>query len=611
MTDSSNFDATKNVQKSNQFRTLITLATHLWPKKRIDLRTRVVIALIALVLAKLINVYVPFLYKNAVDALSVESAIMVLPITMIVAYGLTRILYQSLGEFRDFIFAKVSQHAQRTIGLRTFKHLHNLSLSFHLDRQTGGLSRVIERGTQGIQFVLNFMMFNIIPTILEIIIVTIVFLVKFDYRFAIIVFVTISTYIAFTLWFTEWRLKYRRRMNEKDSEANTKAIDSLLNYETVKYFNNEKHEYERYDIALAGYEKAAIKNITTLSLLNIGQAAVIGLGLIAIMLMAGNGVVAGVYTIGDFVLVNTFLIQLYLPLNFLGFVYRQIKQSLTDMDKMFELLHIHPQIEDAEEAKPYVAKSGEVEFKEVEFRYTDERNIINGISFGVPAGKTVAIVGSSGEGKSTISRLLFRFYDTNSGSIEIDGQNIKALTLDSLRSAIGIVPQDTVLFNDTIHYNIQYGRPDATEEEIVHAAQMAKIEDFIESLPNSYESRVGERGLKLSGGEKQRIAIARTILKNPKILIFDEATSALDSQTENEIQASLKEVSENKTTLVIAHRLSTIVDADEILVLKGGKIAEKGKHGDLLDLNGVYAGMWARQQEAKEYQSKLEKVLKN
>jgi len=565
----------------------------------------------AMVLAKAIGVYVPFLYKDAIDALSVEIAILTVPISLVIAYGVARLLNQSLGELRDFIFAKVSQHAQRTIGLSTFKHLHNLSLAFHLDRQTGGISRVIERGIQGINFVLNFMMFNIIPTLLEIVIVTTVFLVKFDYRFALIVFGTISSYIIFTMWFTEWRLQYRRRMNEKDSEANTRAIDSLINYETVKYFNNEAHEYKYYDDALAGYEKAAIKNITTLSFLNIGQAALIAVGLITIMLMAGNGVVSGIYTLGDFVLVNTFLIQLYLPLNFLGFVYRQIKQSLTDMDKMFELLEVSPQILNEPDAITFSPPLGKVEFKNVCFSYTDDRQILNGVNFTIPSGNTLAIVGSSGEGKSTISRLLFRFYDINSGEIKIDDIDIKSMTLDSLRTAIGIVPQDTVLFNNTIHYNLQYGRPNASEAEIVQAAQIAKIEAFIQSLPNQYESKVGERGLKLSGGEKQRIAIARTILKNPKILIFDEATSALDSQTENEIQISLKEVSKNKTTLVIAHRLSTIVDADEILVLKDGKIAERGRHSELITLNGTYASMWARQQEAKEYQTKLEKALKH
>jgi ATP-binding cassette, subfamily B, heavy metal transporter len=564
-----------------------------------------------MVLAKAIGVYVPFLYKNAVDALSVEIAILTVPITLVIAYGVARLLNQSLGELRDFIFAKVSQHAQRTIGLSTFKHLHNLSLAFHLDRQTGGISRVIERGIQGINFVLNFMMFNIIPTLLEIVIVTTVFLVKFDYRFALIVFGTISSYIIFTMWFTEWRLQYRRRMNEKDSEANTRAIDSLINYETVKYFNNEEHEYKYYDDALAGYEKAAIKNITTLSFLNIGQAALIAVGLITIMLMAGKGVVTGIYTIGDFVLVNTFLIQLYLPLNFLGFVYRQIKQSLTDMDKMFELLDVSPQIQNEPDAITFSPPLGKVEFKNVCFSYTDDRRILNGISFTIPPGNTLAIVGSSGEGKSTISRLLFRFYDINSGQIKIDDKDVKSITLDSLRAAIGIVPQDTVLFNNTIHYNLQYGRPNASKTEIIQAAQIAKIEAFIQSLPDQYQSKVGERGLKLSGGEKQRIAIARTILKNPKILIFDEATSALDSQTENDIQISLKEVSKNKTTLVIAHRLSTIVDADEILVLQDGKITERGRHSDLIALNGIYASMWARQQEAKEYQTKLDKVLKH
>jgi ATP-binding cassette subfamily B protein len=589
---STSYDAIVNTRNTNQFKTLWTLAYYLWPKGRIDLKTRVVIALVTLVSAKAINVYVPFLYKRAIDALSGKQLVLAIPIALIVAYGLARIIYQALGELRDYIFAKVSQHAQRTVGLTTFKHLHSLSLSFHLDRQTGGLSRVIERGTEGIQFVLSFMMFNILPTLLEIIIVTVIFFIKFDIRFALTIFFTIGIYIAFTLWFTEWRLKYRRLMNEKDAEANTKAIDSLLNYETVKYFNNESHEYKRFDHALAGYESAAVKNTTTLSLLNIGQAAVIGIGQVVIMLMAGSGVVAGVYTIGDFVMVNTFLIQLYLPLNFLGFVYRQIKQSLTDMDKMFELLEVDPQIQDKPGAISFVPSSGEVEFKEVGFRYTAERSILNSISFKVPPGKTVAIVGSSGEGKSTISRLLFRFYDISAGQITIDGQDIRSITLDSLRSAIGIVPQDTVLFNDTIHYNIQYGRPDASEEEIVRAARLAKIEEFIQSLPLKYESRVGERGLKLSGGEKQRVAIARTILKNPKILIFDEATSALDSQTENEIQASLKEVAQNKTTLVIAHRLSTIVDVDEILVLKNGQIAERGRHSALLERNGIYAAMW-------------------
>ncbi|MBT4285843.1 MAG: ABC transporter ATP-binding protein/permease [Deltaproteobacteria bacterium] len=605
------FDATETFRRTNQFKTLITLASHLWPKRRPDLKLRVTFALIAMVLAKAIGVYVPFLYKNAVDALSVEIAILTVPITLVIAYGVARLLNQSLGELRDFIFAKVSQHAQRTIGLSTFKHLHNLSLAFHLDRQTGGISRVIERGIQGINFVLNFMMFNIIPTLLEIVIVTTVFLVKFDYRFALIVFGTISSYIIFTMWFTEWRLQYRRRMNEKDSEANTRAIDSLINYETVKYFNNEEHEYKYYDDALAGYEKAAIKNITTLSFLNIGQAALIAVGLITIMLMAGKGVVTGIYTIGDFVLVNTFLIQLYLPLNFLGFVYRQIKQSLTDMDKMFELLDVSPQIQNEPDAITFSPPLGKVEFKNVCFSYTDDRRILNGISFTIPPGNTLAIVGSSGEGKSTISRLLFRFYDINSGQIKIDDKDVKSITLDSLRAAIGIVPQDTVLFNNTIHYNLQYGRPNASKTEIIQAAQIAKIEAFIQSLPDQYQSKVGERGLKLSGGEKQRSAIARTILKNPKILIFDEATSALDSQTENDIQISLKEVSKNKTTLVIAHRLSTIVDADEILVLQDGKITERGRHSDLIALNGIYASMWARQQEAKEYQTKLDKVLKH
>jgi len=609
VSDYSSIKSNSKQQKYHQLKTLATLSKYLWPTNRIDLKIRVIISLTSLVFAKLINLYVPFLYKNAVDALSVEKALIALPVGIIIAYGVARILNQAFGEFRDFIFIKVSQHAQRTVALKTFKHLHHLSLAFHLDRQTGGLSRVIERGTQGINFVLNFMVFNILPTILEIGMVTVVFLLKFDYRFAVVILIVVTIYILFTLRFTEWRLKYRRKMNEKDSEANTKAIDSLLNYETVKYFNNENHEYTQYDKALAGYEKAAVKNMSTLAVMSTGQATIIGIGLVVIMLMTGQGVVSGIYTLGDFVLVNTFLIQLFLPLNFLGFVYRQIRQSLTDMDKMFELINIPPQIIENPDSQPLNPTDGEVVFENVGFCYNDDREILKNISFKIPAGKTMAIVGSSGEGKSTISRLLFRFYDVSRGSIKIDGQDVRSVTLNSLRSNIGIVPQDTVLFNDTIYYNIKYGRPDATEQEIVHATQMAKIEDFVESLSLRYESRVGERGLKLSGGEKQRIAIARTILKNPKILIFDEATSALDSQTENEIQQSLKEVSQNKTTLVIAHRLSTIIDADEILVLKEGSISERGNHQELLKLQGLYYTMWQRQQEAKEIQTKLKQVL--
>ena len=600
MTDNKSFDVTKESKGRNHWKTLKKLGFYLWPKKRTDLKLRVIVALGSLAMAKVVNVYVPFLYKRAVDSLSADNIAIALPLGLIIAYGSARLLHQLFGEFRDFIFEKVARNAQRNIALKTFKHLHELSLRFHLDRQTGGLSRVIERGTQGIQFLLAFVLFNILPTLLEISMVTGILFYKFDIRFAAVTFFSVSFYIVFTMFVTEWRLKYRRTMNEKDSDANTKSIDSLLNYETVKYYGNEVHEYKRYDKALAGYEKAAIKNQTSLSLLNMGQGTVIGLGLIIVMIMAGNGVVEGRFTVGDFVMANTFLIQLYLPLNFLGFVYRQIKQSLIDMDKMFELLEVNAEIQDSPVAKPLVAHRGEVEFENVRFGYNKKRIILQDISFKVPSGKTVAIVGPSGAGKSTISRLLFRFYDPDSGAIRIDGQDIKGVTLHSLRLAIGIVPQDTVLFNDTIGYNIQYGLPGVPLEKVFQVAKLAKIDDFVQSLPDRYDTIVGERGLKLSGGEKQRVAIARTILKDPQILLFDEATSALDSHTEKNIQTSLKEVSEDRTTLVIAHRLSTIVDADEILVLKDGRIVERGSHVELLKKSGEYASMWARQQEAME-----------
>jgi ABC-type transport system involved in Fe-S cluster assembly fused permease/ATPase subunit len=603
------FDVTKESKGRNHWKTLKTLGYYLWPEQRRDLKLRVVIALVSLAMAKVVNVYVPFLYKKAVDTLSTDNIMLVLPLGIIFAYGAARILHHFFGEFRDFIFEKVSRHAQRAIALNTFKHLHELSLRFHLDRQTGGLSRVIERGTQGIQFLLSFVLFNILPTLLEILMVTVILFYKFDIRFAAVTFLSVTIYIIFTLFVTEWRLKFRREMNEKDSDANTKSIDSLLNYETVKYFCNEGHEYTRFDKALEGYERAAIRSQTSLSLLNMGQGTIIGIGLIIVMVMAGSGVVAGEYTIGDFVLVNTFLIQLYLPLNFLGFVYRQIKQSLIDMDKMFELLEVNAEIQDSPHAKPLTVDRGQVVFDQVCFGYNDNRSILHNISFIVPSGKTVAIVGPSGAGKSTISRLLYRFYDPGSGSVRIDGQDIRNVSQHSLRSAIGIVPQDTVLFNDSIGYNIQYGLPGVSHNKVVEAAKIAKIHDFVQSLPDGYDTIVGERGLKLSGGEKQRVSIARTILKNPLIMLFDEATSALDSNTEKEIQASLREVSQDRTTLVIAHRLSTIVDADEILVLKNGVIVESGYHNELLNKGGEYAFMWTRQQEAREYQSKLAQTM--
>ncbi len=619
------FDAAETSRRSH-WGTLASLGRYLWPGGRLDLRLRVVLAVCALILAKLVNVGVPYLYKLAVDALTGESSaaqdtadstaaaetlVIVVPLTVILAYGGARVLAQAFGELRDLFFIKVGQHSQRSIALDTFRHLHGLSLAFHLERQTGGLSRVIERGVRGISFVLSFMLFNILPTLLEIFLVTGILLYAYhetSSAFAIITFTTIFLYIVFTLVITDWRLKYRRKMNKNDTEANTKAIDSLINYETVKYFGNEEHEYARYDRALAGYEAAAVKSQGSLSILNLSQGLTIGAGLVAVMYLAAKGVADGNLTVGDFVLINTYLIQLYLPLNFLGFVYREMKQSLTDMDKMFELLEVNTDVRDESDAEELAAGPGRVEFRGVSFAYKSDRPIIEDLSFTVPPGATTAIVGPSGAGKSTISRLLFRFYDADSGSILIDGQDLRSLTQKSLRAAIGVVPQDTVLFNDTIGYNIAYGRPGADETAVRNAARLARIAGFIEALPEGYETTVGERGMKVSGGEKQRIAIARAILKGPRIMLFDEATSALDSHTEKEIQASLREVSKNRTTLVIAHRLSTIVDADEILVLKAGRLVERGKHAELLSRNGEYAEMWRKQQEAEELREKVEQV---
>jgi len=589
--------ATTNTTHRSHWETLLSLTKYLWPKE-LGLKVRVVIAMVSLAAAKLVNVYVPFLYKQAVDQLTIQPKLYHLVLLTIVAYGIARVLSQAFGEFRDFIFAKVAQRAQRVIGLQTFRHLHTLSLRFHIERQTGGLSRVIERGTRGIQFVLSFMLFNILPTLLEIILVTGILYVRFGWSFALVTFGTIAVYIAYTLAVTHWRVQFRRTMNDKDTEANTKAVDSLLNYETVKYFGNEEHEYSRFDKALEGYETASVKSQTTLSLLNIGQGAIIGVGLVAVMALAAKGVQDGRLTVGDFVLVNTFLIQLYLPLSFLGFVYREMKQGLVDMEKMFELISVHAEIQDKPGAGELKLRDAEVEFRNVNFRYHPQRPILKNVSFRVPAGKTLAVVGPSGSGKSTLSRLLFRFYEVNEGQILIDGQDIRNVTQKSVRAAIGIVPQDTVLFNDTIEYNIKYGRTSATREEIEQAAAHAQIDAFVKSLPEGYQSMVGERGLKLSGGEKQRVAIARAILKDPKIMVFDEATSALDSRTEKEIQASLDEIARERTAIVIAHRLSTVVDADEILVLKEGEIVERGKHAELLAKQGEYASMWQRQQEA-------------
>lgn len=599
-------DTNSSPQGRSHWTTIKTLGRYLWPSGRTDLRVRVILALLCLILSKLINVYVPFLYKGAVDALSPEQGLIVVPIFLIVGYGVARVLTQAFNELRSLFFIRVSQHAQRVLSLNTFQHLHELSLRFHLDRQTGGLSRVIERGIASIGFVLRFTLFSILPTLFEIVMVTVILFVQFNIRFALVTFLTIGGYIAFTFMITEWRIKFRRAMNEMDSEANTKAIDSLINFETVKYFGNETHEHERYNRSLRGYEDAAVRSESSLTLLNVGQGLIIGIGLILVMMMAANGVKDGRYTIGDFVLVNTFLIQLYLPLSFLGTVYRELKRGLVDMDKMFELTEIDPEVQDAPDAQPLVASAGEIVFDKVRFSYNPDRPILKDVSFKVPAGNTVAIVGPSGAGKSTISRILFRFYDIDSGLVTIDGQDIREVMQDSLRASIGVVPQDTVLFNDSIEYNIQYGRPDASPEEVQNAAKMARIHDFVLALPEGYATKVGERGLKLSGGEKQRVAIARTILKDPQILLFDEATSALDSHTEKEIQASLREVSKDRSTVVIAHRLSTIVDADTILVLKEGEIVEQGNHADLLALEGEYRSMWDRQQEAQAIQMKLE-----
>ena len=581
--------------------TLMALLPWLWPKGEPGLRARVVAAVACLVLSKAANVLVPIAYARAVDALAPRegaAAVAAVPVALVIGYGLLRVAASGFGELRNAVFSKVQARAARRIALRVFEHLHALSLRFHLDRQTGGLSRVIERGTKGITFVLNFLLFNIIPTILEIALVAAILWRMFDISFAAVTLATIGLYVAFTLSFTNWRLRFRREMNRMDQDANTKAIDSLLNYETVKYFGNEAHEARRYDESLSRYERAYVRSEITLNMLNAGQAAIIATGLAAVMLLAARGVVAGTMTVGDFVLVNTYLVQLYLPLNILGFAYREIRQGLTDTEAMFALLDERQEVADAPDARPLRPGPGELVFEEVRFGYRPDREILKGVSFRVPPGRMLAIVGPTGAGKSTISRLLFRFYDVTGGRILIDGQDIRAVTQESLRAAIGVVPQDTVLFNDTIFYNIAYGRPGASEEEVLRAARLAQVHDFVTRLPEGYRTMVGERGLKLSGGEKQRVAIARTILKDPRILILDEATSALDTRTEQEIQAALRQVSANRTTLVIAHRLSTVVEADEIIVLQEGRIAERSTHGALIAKGGLYAEMWRRQSEA-------------
>lgn len=576
----------------NDWKTIRTLLPYLW-----EFRWRVALALTLLLLAKVANVAVPLALKHIVDALDKPRPEIVLPVAFLLGYGALRFASTLFGELRDAVFAKVTQRAIRRVALKVFSHLHALSLRFHLERQTGGVSRDIERGTRGIGFLLNFMLFNILPTLVEIGLVAAILIANYDIRFALVVFATLVVYVAFTLFVTEWRMVFRRTMNDMDSKANTRAIDSLLNYETVKYFSNEAFETRRYDESLQVWEKAAVRNQTSLAALNAGQSLIIAVGVTILMFLAAQGVMAGTMTLGDLVLVNAYMIQIYLPLHFLGFVYREIKHSLADMEKMFGLLEVNAEVKDKPGAPDLRVSAGEIRFEHVDFAYEPRRQILFDVSFVVPPGRTVAVVGHSGAGKSTLSRLLFRFYDVTGGRILIDGQDIRDVTQKSLRAAIGIVPQDTVLFNDTIYYNIAYGRPDASREEVIAAARAAHIHDFIESLPDKYDTIVGERGLKLSGGEKQRVAIARAILKNPRILIFDEATSALDSKSEKAIQAELRRIAENRTTLVIAHRLSTVVDADRILVMDHGRIVESGTHRELLERNGLYAHMWALQQQ--------------
>lgn len=578
----------------NDWATLRTLFPYLWVYK-----WRVLAALAALVGAKMANVGVPLVLKQLIDQLAIDPkdphALLVLPLGALVAYGLLRLSTTLFTELREFLFARVTQRAVRTIALKVFRHLHALSLRFHLNRQTGGMTRDIERGTRGVNSLISYSLFNVLPTLVEITLVLGYLVLNYDIWFTVITGVALSSYIAFTVIVTEWRTHFRRTMNELDSKANTKAIDSLLNYETVKYFGNEEYEAKRYDQGLQNFENAAVRSQTSLSFLNTGQSLIIATAVTLILWRATEGVIAGTMTLGDLVLVNSFMIQLYIPLNFLGVIYREIKQSLADMERLFSLLDQNREVADSPGAQPLVTRGAQVEFSHVEFSYEAKRQILFDVDFTIPAGTTTAVVGHSGSGKSTLSRLLFRFYDVNGGAIRIDGQDLRDITQQSLRAAIGIVPQDTVLFNDTIEYNIAYGRPGASREDIVAAARAASIHDFIESLPDGYNSMVGERGLKLSGGEKQRVAIARTLLKNPAILIFDEATSALDSKSEQAIQAQLKEIAKDRTTLVIAHRLSTIADAQQIIVLDHGKIVERGTHGTLLAARGLYAQMWERQ----------------
>jgi ABC-type transport system involved in Fe-S cluster assembly fused permease/ATPase subunit len=599
--------------------TLVHLWPYIWPGDRVDLKMRVVWSMVLLLIAKLATLSVPFTFKWAIDALTgadtapVQSSnwalwLIASPLIMTLSYGAVRVLMAALTQWRDGIFAKVAMHAVRKLAYRTFVHMHELSLRFHLERKTGGLTRVLERGRLGIEVIVRMVILQLVPTIVEVALIMGVLLWQFDWRYVLATMITVVVYMYYTYVATEWRIEIRRRMNESDTEANTKAIDSLLNYETVKYFSAEQREATRYDRSMERYERASVKTYTSLALLNTGQAIIFTAGLTATMLMCAIGVRSGKNTVGDFVMVNAMMIQLYQPLNFMGMVYREIKQAIIDIEKMFGVLSRNPEVKDIPGARPLIVTTGSIRFDDVRFSYDPERQILKGLSFEVPAGKTVAIVGPSGAGKSTISRLLFRLYDVSGGQILIDGQDIRNVTQASLRASIGMVPQDTVLFNDTIRYNIRYGRWDATDAEVEAAAQMAQIDGFIKMSPKGYETEVGERGLKLSGGEKQRVAIARTVLKGPPILLLDEATSALDSHTEQEIQDALEKVSRNRTSLVIAHRLSTIVGADEIIVLDQGRIAERGTHSQLLAASGLYASMWNRQREAQEARERLAQI---
>ena len=607
--DSTTAAATK---KDTAVQTVRMLLPYLWPPGDPVARLRVVAAVGCLILAKVATVYIPLFYSRAVDHLAPKgahamgggpaAAAITVPIALIIGYCLLRIASGAFAELRDAVFAAVQQRAVRRIALQTFEHLHRLSLRFHLDRHTGGLSRAIDRGTNGIEQVLRFAIFNIVPTLFELTMVTLILWRLFDWRYAATTVLAVGAYVGFTLTFTNYRVRFRRLMNDSDADAQTKAVDSLLNYETVKYFGNERHEAARFDLALAKYERAAVRSQVTLNMLNIGQSVIIALGLAAIMLLSASGVASGHMSVGRFVLANTYLMQLYTPLTFLGFVYRELKQGLVDTEHMFRLMLVGAEVTDSPTAHDLAPGNAAptLAFEDIRFGYGPQREILKGVSFAIPPGGNLAIVGPTGAGKSTLTRLLFRFYDVGAGSIRIGDEDIRNLTQDSLRAAIGVVPQDTVLFNDTIRYNIAYGRPTASSAEIEEAARLAQLHDFILSLPLGYETKVGERGLKLSGGEKQRVAIARTLLKNPRILVLDEATSALDTNTEQEIQAALRAVARNRTTLTIAHRLSTVVDADEILVLEAGRVVERGSHWNLLARGGIYAGMWAAQSEQEE-----------